>query len=203
MPPHTTSSRRTLSSNPAFQNFLKSVRQNAPSTPSGPNDPMDLGSFEVARYTQREITHNPGIAYSPKITVTGVAVSANTRAQPAMPASQSGSTFDEETVNTALIAWLMSFTEKEPTVQSIWKPTRLAFKAQFGQAEYEARADGCLEVQSPGGKIQAIIEVKAARRIKVMPDVQMQESAQMVGWVMDDQNRPDLTSGPVCAVDLL
>lgn len=60
IPPHTTSSRRILSSNPAFQNFLKSVRQNAPSTPSGPNDPMDLGSFEVARYTQREITHNPG-----------------------------------------------------------------------------------------------------------------------------------------------
>jgi hypothetical protein len=39
-------------------------------------------------------------------------------------------------------------------------------------------------------KIQAIIEVKRKRREDNRPNLEMQEAAEMVGWIMDNEHRP-------------
>lgn len=40
-------------------------------------------------------------------------------------------------------------------------------------------------------KAQAIVEVKRRERAHHSPYLEMQEAAEMVGWIMDDNHRPD------------
>jgi hypothetical protein len=40
-------------------------------------------------------------------------------------------------------------------------------------------------------KIQAIVEVKRKLREGNKPNLEMQEAAEMVGWIMDNEHRPD------------
>lgn len=101
---------------------------------------------------------------------------------------------DENTVNASLVSYLAALTLKLPNVGSQWMTRRLAFKAKFGNAKYEARNDGFLSFKSTG-KVQAIIEVEAGDRKKVSPEVQMQESAEMVTWIMDHNHRPANSPG--------
>lgn len=43
------------------------------------------------------------------------------------------------------------------------------------------------------GKLQAILEVKASRGDKITTRACMQESAEMVAWVIDDEKRDDMS----------
>jgi hypothetical protein len=57
---------------------------------------------------------------------------------------------------------------------------------------YEARADGYPKFKGTGGELQAIIKVKAKTWEAVQTAVEMQEAAQMIAWIMDDQKRPEI-----------
>ena len=94
----------------------------------------------------------------------------------------------------ALLNYLDALTLKLPNVASEWKARRLALTAEFGCDKYEARNDGFLAFKSTG-KVQAILEVKAARRDASAPEVQMQEAAEMVAWIMNHDHRPSNTPG--------
>jgi hypothetical protein len=61
------------------------------------------------------------------------------------------------------------------------------------QDGYEAKTDGTLLYRDR--IIQAILEVKPRRRDKLQPHVQMQESAEMVVWIVNDRRPlvPNLT----------
>lgn len=103
-----------------------------------------------------------------------------TRSQDVFPASQRGLNPEEETVNAATMSFLQALTLKTPGNDSRWLMRRLALKARFRSGSYEARTDGYLQSKRGNQKLQAIVEVKAKKRGKVVPEIQMQESAQMV-----------------------
>lgn len=56
---------------------------------------------------------------------------------------------------------------------------------QFQTASLEARTDGYLEDRRLGN-VRALIEVKPALREKKPQKIRMQESAQMVAWILND-----------------
>ncbi|KAL4806211.1 hypothetical protein BDV18DRAFT_139000 [Aspergillus unguis] len=89
---------------------------------------------------------------------------------------------DEQIVNTALVIFLKALTL--PFALNVdWTMHRKAFKAKFGAAEYEARTDGYLRCTATG-EPRAIVEVKATLRSKKESEIRMQESAQMVSWLV-------------------
>jgi hypothetical protein len=93
---------------------------------------------------------------------------------------------DEEIVNFHTITFLQALTAAIPNVSSEWSPRRFGFQTQFAIDQYEAKIDGCLRIQGGTGKIQAIVEVKQNRRLVNQPHLEMQEAAEMVGWIMDN-----------------
>jgi hypothetical protein len=98
---------------------------------------------------------------------------------------------DEEVVNVHMITFLQALTGAITNVSSEWSPHRFAFQTQFAIDKYEARTDGYLQVQGAAGKIQAIVEVKRGLRSDHTPNLEMQEAAEMVGWIMNNDHRPD------------
>jgi hypothetical protein len=90
-----------------------------------------------------------------------------------------------------MITFLQALTSTIPNVSSEWSPHRFAFQTHFARDKYEARTDGYLRVQDATGKIQAIVEVKRGPRKDNNPGLEMQEAAEMVGWIMDNKHRPD------------
>jgi hypothetical protein len=98
---------------------------------------------------------------------------------------------DEEVINVHMITFLQALTGSILNVSSEWNPHRFAFRTQFAIDKYEARTDGYLQVQGAMGKVQVIIEVKRGLREDHMPNLEMQEVAEMVGWIMDNDHRPD------------
>lgn len=93
-------------------------------------------------------------------------------------------TEDEQIVNTALLLFLNALTVHLP-IQNAWTLHRKAFTATFKKASFEARTDGYLR-DKDSGKARAIIEVKPAARDAKKGSVRMQESAQMVGWILNE-----------------
>lgn len=102
-------------------------------------------------------------------------------------------TVGEQIVNNALVLFLQALTMKIPKIKSMWTPYPLLLKADFMTASFVARTDGYLKTME-NGKVQAILEVKSRIRRKQLEMIQMQESAQMIGWVMNDKERPSPTS---------
>ena len=99
--------------------------------------------------------------------------------------------FDEEVVNVHMITFLQALTGAISNVSSEWSPHRFAFQTHFAIDKYEARTDGYLRVKGATEKIQAIVEVKRKLREDNRPNLEMQEAAEMVGWIMDNKHRPD------------
>jgi hypothetical protein len=151
-----------------FQSFLRSIRANAAVTKLQPNDPMDLGVFELVRQCQRDIGSYtrkvPQIAPGPQVNLS-------------IPRK-----LDEEVVNMGLVLLLNALAIKIPNVSTTCSPERAALSARFMQDEYEARTDGVLLHRD-----RAILEVKPRHRDKLRPHIQMQESAEMVAWIVNDQ----------------
>jgi hypothetical protein len=82
----------------------------------------------------------------------------------------------------------LALTGAIPNESSQWNPHRFTFQTQFAIDKYEVRTDGFLQVQGATGKVQAIVEVKRGLREDHKP---MQEAAEMVGWIMDNDHQPD------------
>jgi len=95
---------------------------------------------------------------------------------------------DEEVVNVCLITFLQALTGAAPAVASEWTPQRFAFKTRFAKDKYEARTDGYHRVQDASKKVQAIAEVKRRERKLDRLQLEMQEVAEMVGWIMDNDH---------------
>lgn len=105
-----------------------------------------------------------------------------------MPDDQYTKTIDEQIVNTALINFLRAITENFSDIAHYWTIHRNALHATVkGRELYEARTDGYLSDKS-GTSIRALVEVKAAIRSSKLVDIFMQESAQMVAWIL---NQPE------------
>lgn len=97
-------------------------------------------------------------------------------------------TIDEQIVNTALLNFLKAITESFSDITHHWAIHRNALHATVNERElYEARTDGYLSGNS-GSSIRALVEVKAAVRSKKVDEIFMQESAQMVAWIL---NQPE------------
>ncbi|KAK2768594.1 hypothetical protein FQN54_000450 [Arachnomyces sp. PD_36] len=97
-------------------------------------------------------------------------------------------TKDEQIVNTALVNFLSALT-LHAGLANHWTLHRKSFKANFTNASFEARTDGYLEDEKPGGRVRALVEVKAALRIKKRKPICMQEAAQMVAWIRSHPDR--------------
>jgi hypothetical protein len=95
-------------------------------------------------------------------------------------------------VNHALVLYLQALTMKIPLIKSMWTPYPLSLRAKFMTASFVARTDGYLKAMD-NGKVQAILEVKPRIRSKQTEAIRMQEAAQMVGWIMSEEQRPSPT----------
>jgi hypothetical protein len=93
---------------------------------------------------------------------------------------------DEEIINFHMITFLQALTGAIRNVSSEWSPRRFGFQTQFAIDQYEAQIDGYLQIHDATGKFQAIVEVKRDRRLVNQPNLEMQEAAEMVGWIMDN-----------------
>jgi hypothetical protein len=134
---------------------------------------MDLGVFELVRQCQRDIG-----SYTRKVPQIAPGLQVNL----SIPRK-----LDEEVVNVGLVLLLNALAIKIPNVTTTCSPERAALSARFMQDEYEARTDGVLLHRDR--TVQAILEVKPKPREMLRPHIQMQESAEMVAWIMNDQRQ--------------
>ena len=98
-------------------------------------------------------------------------------------------TKDEQIVNIALLVFLNALTMHFDISQRWkWTPHRKGFVPQFRDGSFHAHTDGYLhdEQETP----YALIEVKPVVRAGKQNLIQMQESAQMVGWIMSEPDAP-------------
>lgn len=98
---------------------------------------------------------------------------------------------DEQCVNMALISFLDAVSLNLPDYKCKWGIARLAFKVDFHRASMEARTDGYLYGPTGGDEAFAIVETKAHQRKKTTKtggQVYMQESAEMVAWILKDES---------------
>lgn len=94
-------------------------------------------------------------------------------------------TKDEQIVNTALVVFLNALTIHFDNCHTCdWTMHRKGFIAKFEEARFEARTDGYLDDGNENA--YALIEVKPVVRSSKQSLIQMQESAQMVGWLMNN-----------------
>lgn len=104
-------------------------------------------------------------------------------------------TKDEQIVNTALVTFLNALTIHFDVSETCnWTAHRKGFTADFEEASFQARVDGYLDDGQEN--VYAIIEVKPVVRHKKNIPIQMQESAQMVGWILTEANRSVSNSKP-------
>ncbi|KAH8427659.1 uncharacterized protein LDX57_005370 [Aspergillus melleus] len=94
-------------------------------------------------------------------------------------------TKDEEIVTSALFSLLCGLTV-HTKIGNRWTVHRKALKACFRHASFVARVDGYLEDRTPVEKVRAVVEVKPMFREKRILQICMQESAQMVAWILKD-----------------
>ncbi|OGM44375.1 hypothetical protein ABOM_006834 [Aspergillus bombycis] len=100
-------------------------------------------------------------------------------------------TKDEQIVNAALIIFLDALTIHFGDFMFCnWTIHRKGFIANFTKASFEARTDGYLDDGEENA--YALIEVKPATRSKTQNLIQMQESAQMVGWLINDSEENNI-----------
>lgn len=103
-------------------------------------------------------------------------------------ARRSRKTADEQIVNAALLNFLKAITEHFTDILHHWTIQRYPLHAVVNGVElYEARTDGCLS-DGPGKFICSLIEVKAATRRDHVFEIFMQESAQIVAWILNQRD---------------
>jgi hypothetical protein len=86
------------------------------------------------------------------------------------------------------VSLLKALTIKVPNVNSGCSPERITLTAKFNHDKYVPKTDG--EILHSNKRVQAILEVKPTLRFNLKLEVQMQESAEMVAWIMNDDRVP-------------
>ncbi|KAJ9218094.1 hypothetical protein DTO166G4_485 [Paecilomyces variotii] len=92
---------------------------------------------------------------------------------------------DEPTVNAALVIFLRSFSNlvRESKFEFFFQ--RVLFTPTFGKRSFTAYTDGAFRsLEQIPEQVLAILEVKKASRESKWMSIQMQETAEMVGWLM-------------------
>ncbi|KAL1847479.1 hypothetical protein Plec18170_008592 [Paecilomyces lecythidis] len=87
---------------------------------------------------------------------------------------------DEATVNAAMIVFLRSFSGLVANSKFEYLFERVSFTATFGECSFTAYTDGAFRNSQ---QILVIIEVKKASRKQNLQAIQMQETAEMTGWL--------------------
>jgi hypothetical protein len=101
---------------------------------------------------------------------------------------------DEAVVNTYLLLLLDRLGSLVSHSASEWLVNHVNFTAEFEKASFTTITDGSL-FRRLSGDVQAIVEVKRQKRGVDTEALQMQESAEMVGWVLQNSNYlPDLNN---------
>ncbi|KAL2821899.1 hypothetical protein BJX63DRAFT_377390 [Aspergillus granulosus] len=93
-------------------------------------------------------------------------------------------TKDEQIVNCALIDFLNALTVQFNKAGK-WTIHRRALKATFEKSTFEARVDGYLENNN---KAEVLVEVKPGSRIAKESAIRIQETAQMVAFIVSDKD---------------
>lgn len=94
---------------------------------------------------------------------------------------------DEAIVNTSLILLLEALADLVPGTMSEWVLNHVHFNAKFNNGSYNAYTDGVFWT-SHSRIIQAIVEVKKRISFDDPAPFQMQETAEMVGWILKESN---------------
>jgi hypothetical protein len=76
-------------------------------------------------------------------------------------------------------------------VKCEWVINRVHFNPKFGKTSYNTYTNGALRSRE-GHQIQSIIEVKKAIRFHEPSTVQLQETAEVIGWILQGSSKlPD------------
>ncbi|KAE8331349.1 hypothetical protein BDV39DRAFT_201001 [Aspergillus sergii] len=91
-------------------------------------------------------------------------------------------TKDEEVVYSALLDFPNALLAHHP-LQNKWSLHRVPLTATFKKVSFQARADGYLQDRKTG-KIRALVEVRPYMRDTLLAQIRMQETAQIVAWIL-------------------
>lgn len=95
-------------------------------------------------------------------------------------------------MNCSLVLFLEALSDVVPDLKSEWSMTRVPLLPKFRRATSLAKNDGCLRTLHEQ-IVQGIVEAKPWSRGHALKHTQMQESAEMVGWIfMDSEKLPSL-----------
>ncbi|KAB8207557.1 hypothetical protein BDV34DRAFT_223462 [Aspergillus parasiticus] len=101
---------------------------------------------------------------------------------------------DENIVNAALLSFLRRVAALTRQQKSRWTYKRVFFLSSFGKSSYKAFTDGAL--RSIKDRVyNALIEVKKGYRFKDMEKIQLQETAELVGWMISGNHLELLFNG--------
>lgn len=90
---------------------------------------------------------------------------------------------DESAPNSALIVFLQSLSDLVKGVNVEWVANRVRFSPAFKNGRYNTHTDGALRIKGTNA-VMAIVEVKKCDRFDSVVDIQLQEAAEEVGWLM-------------------
>ncbi|KAJ5542893.1 hypothetical protein N7535_005315 [Penicillium sp. DV-2018c] len=167
---HFKSASRWLRNFAPFATYLQQVESGRGISKYGPPQPnadaWSSGIFEIPAHEQRRIL-------SHLISRRGA------------PERGLKTLIDEESVNAALMAFLTSIAAKHPSIEGHWSPDRLLLRAEFKPGvSFTVRVDGYFRARDHTTKI--LVETKRSQRAVHEPTVSMQESAEVIAWLMND-----------------
>ncbi|KAL2809855.1 hypothetical protein BJX63DRAFT_434814 [Aspergillus granulosus] len=101
-------------------------------------------------------------------------------------AGEAGEAEDENIVNAALLSFLRRVAVIAGVPASCWTFKRVFFHPLFAATGYRTITDGALRTQIDR-VIRAILEVKRGKRDHSHDKIRMQETAELVGWILHTQ----------------
>lgn len=90
-------------------------------------------------------------------------------------------------MNASFILLLEALADLVSGAISEWVLNRLHFNVKFKKGSYNAYTDGVFWTRH-SRNIQGIVEVKKRIRFRRPEPFQMQETAEMVGWILNESN---------------
>ncbi|KAJ5543420.1 hypothetical protein N7535_005847 [Penicillium sp. DV-2018c] len=96
---------------------------------------------------------------------------------------------DESTVIAAAVTMLQALLRLTPSPLE-WVFNRVCFRAKFTQGTYKASTDGALRSRERPSEVFAILEVKKRTRGTDRKAVIIQETCQLLGWILECSNTP-------------
>ncbi|OJJ48980.1 hypothetical protein ASPZODRAFT_23265 [Penicilliopsis zonata CBS 506.65] len=167
---HLASARQSLGQNLPFQAFIRGIRDVAAG--NRPNV-SEMGIFQIPFTQMQEVLHLSNLSAPKRPGKSDPKAKRETRLRHQI---------NEDIVNTAAISLLTAITVGS-VEGAVWSPHRAPLYANFKRASMEAQIDGYLSVGLLS-QTSLILEAKARKRAAHEPAVSMQETAEMVAWLM-------------------